>query len=63
MRETLEAVLFCADGPIRAATLVEVLENGAGPAEVRAAIAELNEAYAREGRTFTIEEIAAASSS
>jgi segregation and condensation protein B len=58
MREILEAVLFCADGPIRLSTLVEVLENGAGPAEVRGAIGELNEAYESDGRAFYIEEIA-----
>lgn len=56
-RSIVEALLFSGGGPLRAATLVEVIGEGVTKSDVRDAIRSLNEAYEAAGMTFRIEDM------
>ncbi len=57
-REVIEALLFSSNVPLKINTVLDVLGNGLKPGDIRAAVAELNDGYEREGRAFSIVEIA-----
>lgn len=57
VRQVIEAVLFATDSPLPASKIAQILDRGTSR-HVRRFIAELNEAYEREGRAFRIEEVA-----
>lgn len=57
IKPVLEALLFAADGPITANRLAEALD-GKSLAEVRQALAELQQQYNQQSRGFALEEIA-----
>jgi segregation and condensation protein B len=57
VRQVVEAVLFATDSPLPAGKIAQILDRGTSR-HVRRFIAELNEAYEREGRAFRIEEVA-----
>jgi len=57
LKPILEALLFALEEPVSAAKLAEAIE-GAGAADVRAALKDLQRQYDEEGRGFALEEIA-----
>jgi len=56
-RSIIEALLFVSDKPISIDTLKEVLKD-VEPTEIRSITEELNQEYAKTGRSFSIKEIA-----
>jgi segregation and condensation protein B len=56
MKRLLEAVLFAADKPVPASTLVQVL-SGAREETVREALSELRREYEETGRSFILKEV------
>ncbi len=56
-KSIIEALLFVSDKPISIDTLKEVLKD-VEPTDVRSITEELNQEYAKSGRSFSIKEIA-----
>jgi segregation and condensation protein B len=55
--QVVEALLFASDHPLGSARLAAIFGSGAKSSHVRGAIALLNEQYASQGRSFSIQEM------